>query len=246
MFFKQRIAPDATLSYLYGCGGKGKAVAVDVVAGDEQWFIDEAERTQVKIAFVIDTHIHADHLSGGRALAERVSAPYCLHESNQGHARFAFHALHDGDLLEAGNVKTEVLHTPGHTPDSVSLLVTDVRRGPEPWFVLTGDTLLVGSVGRPDLGGTPEELAGTIYDSLHRKLLTLPDLVELYPGHTSGSACGAAISGKPASTLGFEKRFNPLLALADRQAFIAELTRDLAPKPANMERIVAANLGIAS
>lgn len=243
MFFLQHASAMATLSYLYGCGGKGHAVAVDVVAGDEDWFVEQATRLGVGIRYVIDTHIHADHLSGGRRLAERSGARYCLHESARGRVHFPFHALRDDELLEAGNVVTRVLHTPGHTPESISLLVSDLRRGEEPWFVLTGDTLFVGAVGRPDLGGAPEELAGQIFDSLHDKLLTLPDGLEIYPGHTAGSVCAAGISGKPVSTLGFEKRFNPLLGLRDRAAFIRELSANIPPQPAEMAAIVAANTG---
>jgi hydroxyacylglutathione hydrolase len=153
MFFRQRSAPSATLSYLFGCVGLQKAVAVDVVAGDEDWFIEEAQRAGARIVHVIDTHVHADHYSGGPKLARRVGATYHLHESNQGRVAFDFSPLRDGQRLEAGNVVVEVVHTPGHTPDSVSLLVRDLRRGNDPWFILTGDTLFVGAVGRPDLAG---------------------------------------------------------------------------------------------
>src|SRR5574340_441060 len=134
MFLRQRLAPEATLSYLLGCGSCAVAVAVDPVAGDEDWFIEQAAQQKVKITHVIDTHVHADHFSGGRALAERAGARYCLHESNQGRARFPFHALADGETIEVGNVAVQVIHTPGHTPDSICLAVTDKRRSAEPWF----------------------------------------------------------------------------------------------------------------
>jgi len=241
MFFQQRAAESATLSYFFGCAGIGKAVAVDVVAGDEDWFIAQAARTGVPISFVIDTHVHADHLSGGPALAQRTGAPYCLHESNRGRLGFDFMPLADGQRLDAGNVVVDVLHTPGHTPDSICLLVRDLRRGDEPWFVITGDTLFVGAVGRPDLAGREHEMAAALHDSLHAKLLTLPPALEIYPGHQAGSACGVGLSGKPASTLGFEQRFNPMLSLP-RQAFVAALVADIAPQPAGMAAIVAANL----
>lgn len=243
MFFKQLATHEGSLSYFFGCGGQGKAVAVDVVAGDEAWFIEQATQAHVAITHVIDTHLHADHYSGGRALAATTGALYSLHESDQMLAQFNFEPLHDGQILEAGNVLIQVLHTPGHTPDSICLLVTDRRRGNDPWFVLTGDTLFVGALGRPDLAGQERVMAGQLYDSLHSKLLSLSDEIEIFPGHQAGSLCGAGISGKPSSTLGFEKRWNPAL-LMEREVFIDYLTRDIPPRPTTMDAIVAANLGL--
>lgn len=240
MFFRQRSAASASLSYFFGCVGHRRAVAVDVVAGDEDWFIAEAAQAGVDIVHVIDTHVHADHYSGGPELARRTGAAYGLHESNQGLVSLPFMPLRDGQRLEAGNVLVDVIHTPGHTPDSLCLLVRDLRRGDEPWFVITGDTLFVGAVGRPDLAGREREMAAQLHDSLHQRLLCLPAELEIYPGHQAGSACGAGLSGKPASTIGFEKRFNPMLSL-DREAFIAELTAQIPATPADMARIVAAN-----
>jgi len=133
-----------------------------------------------------------------------------------------------------------VLHTPGHTPESICLLVTDKTRGPEPWFVLTGDTLFVGAVGRPDLPGDAEQSAAELYASLHEKILSLPDTLEIYPAHFSGSVCGAGMSGKPSSTLAFEKRWNPALGLS-RAAFIERMTSNSPPKPAEMQTILQAN-----
>ncbi len=240
MFFRQLASKDASLSYMFGCGTLGKAIAVDVVAGDEAWFMDQAREHGVTITHVIDTHVHADHYSGGRKLAELSGGVYCLHENAA--AEFPFHALKDGDVIDVGNVSVEVLHTPGHTLDSVSLVVADNRRAKAPWFVLTGDTLFVGSIGRPDLAGRETEMAGMLFDTLHQRLLTLPDDVEIFPGHQAGSVCGAGISGKPSSTIGFEKRNNPLLRETDKAAFVAELTREIPPRPAEMDRIVAANI----
>lgn len=241
MFFQQRAAAHASLSYFFGCAGHGKAIAVDVLAGDEEWFLDQARRAGVQITHVIDTHVHADHHSGGPQLARRAGARYCLHASNRGRTGFPFTPLAHGERVEAGNVLVDVIHTPGHTQDSVCLLVRDLRRGEAPWFVLTGDTLFVGAVGRPDLAGREAEMAGRLYDSLHERLLVLPGELELYPGHQAGSACGAGLSGKPASTLAFEKRCNPMLSL-DRGAFVRAVLADIPARPADMDAIVAANL----
>ncbi|HEY9459802.1 MAG TPA: MBL fold metallo-hydrolase [Paralcaligenes sp.] len=243
MFFKQRVNEDASISYLFGCGGYGEAIAVDVLAGDEAWYIKEARKLNVAITTVFDTHIHADHLSGGRKLADFVGAAYALHESNKGKTGYAFTPVADHEMIVAGNTRAQVLHTPGHTEDSICLLVSDFRRGEAPWFVLTGDTLFVGSVGRPDLAGREKEMAAHLWQSLRERLLTLPADLEIFPGHQAGSACGADISGKPSSTIGFEKRWNPLLSL-DKEEFISAVTASIPPRPGDMEHLVAANLGL--
>ncbi|MDA8232667.1 MAG: MBL fold metallo-hydrolase [Magnetospirillum sp.] len=241
MFFKQLSTKASSLSYFFGCGGKAKSVAVDVVAGDEEWFIQQAQEANVTINYVIDTHVHADHYSGCKKLAEMVGAPYCLHEANAGRVKFDFSPLSDGQMLDIGNVTGQVLHTPGHTPDSICLLVTDKRRAEAPWFVVTGDTLFVGAAGRPDLLGREKEMAGQLYDSIHSKLLCLPDSVEIFPGHQAGSVCGAGLSGKPSSTIGFEKLWNPGLSL-DKAGFVEFLTGEIPPRPTDMDRIVAFNV----
>ena len=187
---------------------------------------------------MLDTHIQADHLSGGRRLAQLTGAEYCLHESAD--VSFDFNAVTHNQDLDLGNVAIRVLHTPGHTPESISLLVTDKTRGPEPWFLLTGDTLFVGAVGRPDLPGNAEESAAQLYKSLHETILTLDDALEIYPAHFSGSVCGAGMSGKASSTLAFEKRWNPALAL-DRAAFVEKMTTGVPPKPTDVEVFLNAN-----
>ncbi|WP_304864156.1 MBL fold metallo-hydrolase [Rhodoferax sp.] len=241
MFFKQLAAKESSLSYFFGCGTVGKSMAVDVVAGDEEWYIEEAKKANVTINYVIDTHVHADHFSGGRKLAQMVGAPYCLHESDKGLVRFEFEPLRDGQSLDLGNVNVEVLHTPGHTPDSICLLVTDMRRGKLPWFVLTGDTLFVGSTGRPDLLGREREMSAQLYDSIHSRLLHLSNEVEIFPGHQAGSVCGVGLSGKPSSTIGFEKRWNSGLSMS-KEAFVENLLKEIPPRPAGMDRMVAANI----
>jgi hydroxyacylglutathione hydrolase len=226
-------------AYLFGCSTLGKGAVVDARADDVEAYVTFAAAKGLRLTHVIDTHVHADHYSGGRELARRVDAMYCVHESAD--VTFPFTALRDGDEIELGNTRVKVLHTPGHSPDSVCLVVTDLKRGSDPWFVLTGDTLFVGAVGRPDLPGHARGNAAQLYASLHDKLLRLPDDLEIYPGHFSGSVCGTGLSGKPTSTLAFEKRWNSMLSL-DRERFIDALD-DAPPKPAEMERVLAFNRG---
>ena len=155
--------------------------------------------------------------------------------------KFDFESLTDGQSLNLGNVNVEVLHTPGHTPDSICLLVTDMRRGELPWFVLTGDTLFVGAIGRPDLLGREREMAAQLYDSIHAKLLHLSNEVEIYPGHQAGSVCGVGLSGKPSSTIGFEKQWNQALSM-NKESFIENLVKEIPPRPVEMDKMVAANI----
>jgi len=227
-------------AYLLGCGTLGQCAVVDPRADDVEAYVAFARAKKMQIAQVIDTHVHADHRSGGVALAQTTGAPYRLHESAD--VRVPFTPMRDGDEIELGNTRIRVLYTPGHSPESVSLLVTDLKRGTDPWFVLTGDTLFVGAVGRPDLPGRARENAAQLYASVHDRLLTLPEDLEIYPGHFSGSLCGAGLSGKPSSTIAFERRWNPMLSL-NREAFIAALA-DVPAKPADMKRTLAANRGV--
>ena len=226
-------------AYLLGCGTLGTCAVVDPRAEDIEAYVAFAAAKHMAITHVIDTHVHADHRSGGVELGRRTGAPYYLHHSAD--VTVPFTPLHDADQIELGNTHLTVLHTPGHSPESICLEVTDLKRGTDPWFVLTGDTLFVGAVGRPDLPGRARESAAELYDSIHTKLLTLPDDLEIYPGHFSGSVCGTGLSGKPSSTLAFERRWNPMLAL-DRDAFVEALAA-VPPKPSDMHRILAANRG---
>lgn len=196
-------------------------------------YLEAAGQKSMRITHIIETHVQADHPSGARRLASVTQAPVFFHESAP--VDFPHVDLRDGERHDMGNVSLSILHTPGHTPDSVSILVTDKTRAPEPWFVLTGDTLFSGGVGRPDLVGEGSEasLAGQLYDSLYGKLLTLPDHIEVYPAHFGGAACGKGLSGKPGTTIGFERRFNPALQFASKSEFIEFVLADLPPQPAS-------------
>ena len=226
-------------AYLFGCGSLAKCAVVDAHEEDVDAYMSFAASKGMRITHVIDTHVHADHRSGGPRLAKKAGAAYCLHEAAD--VAFPFEPLRDGQEVELGNTRVRVLHTPGHTPESMCLVVSDLRRGTDPWFVLTGDTLFVGAVGRPDLPGRARENAAELYESVHQKLLTLPDDLEVFPAHFAGSACGAGMSGKPSSTIAFEKRNNPLLSKS-RDDFVAALI-DVPAKPAEMERILVTNRG---
>jgi hydroxyacylglutathione hydrolase len=227
-------------AYLFGCGSKGLCAVVDPQESDIELYQSFAAEKGMRITHVFDTHLHADHRSGGRLLAEKTGARYCLHRSAE--VGFGYEPLDDDQVIELGNTVVRVLHTPGHTPESISLLVSDLRRGPAPWFVCTGDTLFVGAVGRPDLPGHARENASQLHHSVREKLLRLPDEIEVYPAHFAGSACGAGMSGKPSSTVAFEKRWNPLLAMAE-EAFVEKVAGQVPQKPALMDAVLDFNRG---
>jgi hydroxyacylglutathione hydrolase len=193
----------------------------------------------MRIEAIVNTHVHADHRSGERRLRDAAGGATIYLHADAG-VQYPFSPLPDGAEISLGNVSVRALHTPGHTPDSVSLLVTDHSRAADPWMVLTGDTLFVGDVGRPDFGG--EEAAANLYESL-RRLMMLPDYVEVYPAHISGSPCGRAMSGKPSSTIGFERRYNPALQQHDLGLFVRAIHEDLPQKPLGFEDIIAQNRG---
>ena len=238
MIFQQILNEEAgCLSYLIGCGQAGQAAVVDPARDRVDEYVALARRKGLTITEIVDTHIHADHVSGNQALAEKTGARILLHPAAE--AAFRTTPIEDTQEIVVGNVGLRVLHTPGHTPDSVCLVVTDRSRGDEPWFVLTGDTLFIGDVGRPDFGG--ERAAATLYRSLTSRLLALPDSVEVYPAHGAGSSCGRAMSSKTASTIGFERRFNLALRAGTEDEFVRALMTGLPPKPPNFDRIIARN-----
>ncbi|MCP9232573.1 MBL fold metallo-hydrolase [Mesorhizobium sp. LMG 17147] len=240
MILRQFLQSDpVAASYLFGCGGKSAAAVVDPV-GDIAPYLRVAEATGMRI-YVVDTHIHADHISVGRALAAASGAEYLLFEGAE--AGFPFLHAKDGDVLELGNVMMAVMHTPGHTPEHISLLVTDRTRASEPWFVLTGHTLMVGDLGRTELATDAEAGARTLFSSV-RRLKQLPDHVEVLPGAYSGSVCGRSLSGKPTSTIGFEKRFNKAFRIEDEGTFVATMVADIPPPPPDAARNRATNAGL--
>jgi hydroxyacylglutathione hydrolase len=227
-------------SYVFGCGGKAMGAVVDSL-GDVAPYLRTAEETGMRILYVIDTHLHADHVSAGRELAKATGAEYVLFADAS--VSFPFRKVRDGDVLDLGNVTVKVLHTPGHTPEHISLVVTDHTRTEEPWFVLTGHTLMVGDLGRTELATSAEEGARSLFASAQR-LKALPDHLEVLPGAYSGSVCGRSLSGKPTSTIGFEKRFNKAFRIEDEQTFLRTMLADIPPAPPQAAQLRAFNSGL--
>jgi glyoxylase-like metal-dependent hydrolase (beta-lactamase superfamily II)/rhodanese-related sulfurtransferase len=239
MFFRQVLNDDlGCASYVIADGGEAAVV-------DPKWEIEEylqlADEHGFRITRILETHNHADHVSGHGRLAAATGADiYAPHEAG---VEFDHVPLADGDTVAVGEVRIKVLETPGHRPEHLAFTVADASRADEPWLVLTGDSLFIGDVARPDLAVEPEEGARGLFSSVNR-LLGLGDYAEAWPGHIGGSLCGGAgMSEKPGSTLGFERRFNPLLRTADEGEFVRALTDKLAPQPPNFKRIVELNKG---
>jgi glyoxylase-like metal-dependent hydrolase (beta-lactamase superfamily II)/rhodanese-related sulfurtransferase len=236
MYFQQFLdQTHGCASYLVASRETHEAAVVDPAMRVEQY--DELLRARgFTLRYVIDTHVHADHISGARALAGAHDATLCLHESAQ--VRYPFHPLREGDEVALGQIRLRAAHTPGHRSELISLLIVNLARSPEPSMVLTGDSLLVGDVGRPDFGGGD---AAQQYESIAR-LLALPDWVAVFPGHFEGP-CGKSMCGRPSTTIGFERLFNPLTHL-EREAFIEKLTTDAPARPLNMLAIEPTNRGL--
>jgi len=228
-------------SYLFGCTTHRQLAVVDPHADLVDDYIAAAAAIGSPIVAVFETHVQADHVSGLPALVERTGAKGHLPEGAA--VQFEHESLADGTVVELGNTRVTAVATPGHAPAHHAYAVADRRRGdPEPWLLFSGDSLLVGDVGRPDLhvAGDAHGQARVLHASL-RRLLELPDHVVLYPSHYGGSVCGRGLSGNPFSSIGFERRHNPLLAVDDADAFAAALVADMPPRPVEQERIVAAN-----
>jgi len=240
MILRQFLQTDpVAASYLFGCGGQACGAVVDPV-GDIAPYLRAAEETGMAIRYVIDTHLHADHVSAGRRLAEASGAPYVLFADAP--AAAPFQGVRHGELITLGNVTARVLHTPGHTPEHICLAVTDRTRADEPWFLFTGHTLMVGDLGRTELAISAEEGARTLFRSI-AVLKTFPDYVEVLPGAFSGSVCGRKLSGKPTSTIGFERRHNQAFRIEDEAAFVRAMLADIPEPPTHAAELRAANAG---
>lgn len=210
--------------------------------GEIEPYLAAAEATGLRILYVIDTHIHADHVSAGRRLADAAGGEYVLFAESG--ATAPFHGVRDRSVLALGNVSAKILHTPGHTPEHVSLVVTDRTLSDEPWFVLAGHTLMVGDVGRTELAIVAEEGAHILFRSLQR-LKALPDHVEVLPGAFSGSVCGRRLSGKPTSTIGFERRHNAAFRIDDEDTFVKFMLEDIPTAPPQAAELRSINAGLA-
>lgn len=244
MFLRQLLNDEtACASYLLGCKTTGEFAVVDAHADLVADYVALAQSQGARIVAVVETHLQADHVSGLPELVERTGATAYM-PAGAG-VEFAHHALADGEVVRLGNTRLQAVATPGHAPAHHAYVVTDHARSADPWLVLTGDALLVGDAGRPDLHAhgehTVEQMARTLYRSLTDRLLALPDDLVLMPAHYSGSVCGRGLSSTPVSTVGYERRNNPALKLASEDEFVLALTADIPPPPEGQAAIVAAN-----
>ena len=244
MFFRHLLNDEtACASFLLGCKTHGTFAVVDPHVDLVGTYVSLAEAQGAAITAVFDTHVQADHVSGLPELVARTGATAYLPDGAG--VEFEHHALADGEVVRLGNTEITAIATPGHALAHHAYLVTDHTRGAEPWFVLTGDALLVGDAGRPNLHAhgrqTVESMARALYRSITERLLTLPDHLLLYPSHYSGSVCGRRLSANPASTIGFERRHNAALQHAGEDAFVRALLQDVPPAPEHQAAIVAAN-----
>ncbi|AEJ41484.1 beta-lactamase-like protein [Sulfobacillus acidophilus TPY] len=214
--------------------------------GAEAYVLAAAE-LGVSVRGVIETHVHADHASAARDVADALHVPIYL--SHQAPAQFPFEPVHDGQVLDLGSLKVTFWETPGHTPDSISVLLTDLTRGDQPWAILSGDSLFVGDVGRPDLANPTDEgidaASRAQFQTVHR-IMQLPDFTELWPAHYGASPCGGLyMSRKPSSTIGYERHFNRFIRIQDEAEFMDQQKRLLKPPPENAAQIRSQNLGLA-
>ncbi len=244
MYFRQLLNDEtACASYLLGCKTHSQFAVVDPHIDLVDEYLALAEGQGIPIVAVFETHVQADHVSGLPELVARTGARAYVPEGAG--VEFEHHALADHEVVKLGNTELQAIATPGHALAHHAYLVTDHTRANEPWLLLSGDALLAGDAGRPDLHArgeqTVDSMARALYRSITERLLTLPDHVLLYPAHYSGSVCGRGLSANPASTIGFERRHNPALQFDSEEAFVEALTSDIPPAPAQQAAIVAAN-----
>ncbi|OPL14585.1 MAG: MBL fold metallo-hydrolase [delta proteobacterium ML8_D] len=242
MYFKQITVPGMGCnSYVIGCPGARQAVVVDPKR-DVQEYMDISRDEGMKITHIIETHVHADHVSGNQELKSRTGAD--IYYSEYAPVVFEHKKLKEGDVIEFGMLKLEILYTPGHTPNSISVLVTDKARADVPWMILTGDLLFVGSIGRPDLAGEEvlEDQIKNLYDSLYGKLRRLPDYLEVFPAHGHGSLCGKGLNPKTNSTLGYERLTQPILQLAGFEEFHDQIAKAFPVRPKSFTHIINTNI----
>lgn len=255
MIFRHfRYEPLFQASYLLGCSRAREGFVVDPIADlGPDFYVLEAADHGLDIVGVLETHVHADFVSCARELAKLAGTPHYLHEAAQGLVHYDFTPISDGQTLSVGRVDVKAIHTPGHTPEHTCFLVVDTTRSEEPWAVLTGDSLFVGDVGRPDLllGDQAvdvfgeEQRAELHFRSIREKLFTLPDHVEVFPNHYGGSTCGGVnMSGKASSTIYFEEHFNLALTQPDASAFASFVRETAKPFPENYQWIKSYNLGL--
>jgi glyoxylase-like metal-dependent hydrolase (beta-lactamase superfamily II)/rhodanese-related sulfurtransferase len=241
MLFSQIIHEDlGCASYMVASTENHECVVID-----PRWeigpYLETAKAHSLRITKVIETHTHADHVSGHGRLAQELGVVILIHEAAG--VDYPHQSVRDGDVIDLDDVRIHVLHTPGHRPEHIALAVEDLSRGADPWIVLTGDSLFVGDVARPDLAVDGKEGAALLFHSLHTKLLQLPEFAAVYPGHVAGSLCGRVNSNVSSTTIGFEKRFNEALTIEGEENFVRSMNENLPQRPPNMGRIVSINRG---
>src|SRR5947209_5953223 len=242
MYFKQLVKEDlGCASYIVGCTNAGVCAVVDPRLDMVDDILELAAARGMRVTGIVESHNHADYISGHGEIARRTGASIYIHELAG--AGYPHQNLKDGDELRFGVAKLRVMHTPGHRPEHIALAVSDTSRSDDPWLVLTGDSLFIGDVARLDLAVSGEEGANALYDSIFDRLLKLEDGVEVYPAHVAGSLCGRGMNPKTSSTIGFERKHNPAVAPRPRSTFIADMNKNLPQRPPNMFTIVERNRG---
>ena len=240
MYFKQLVKEDlGCASYIVGCTSAGVCAIIDPRLDMVDDILELTAAKGLKVKAVIETHNHADHISGHGELSRRTGAEIYVHE--QADVKYPHKILKDGDELQFGVARLRVIHTPGHRPEHISLTVSDTSRSNDPWLVLTGDSLFIGDIARPDLAVPGEEGASVLYDSIFNRLLKLDDGVEVYPAHVAGSLCGRGMSSRTSSTIGFERKHNTAATPRSRIEFIRDTNENLPQRPPNMYNIVERN-----